>query len=272
MQGSLGTADNGEVRDIIDKEMEHNLKREKQRNMELRELINANRADYDAALKQLNFLQQQKEVTCVTWRGNQVSLGRIAMTIDELLRYRESVLRSCQDLQAELQTQHLQQDPLERELRTLEAEVQRIALERESLREQIHSSQRKFDDLCYRNGSKARDECTYFRRTKSRFSGKVLSLALESVFRSHLQQHFSSLRSQQRNDYRQISSILAFRKLCYRYSDNRLRKFFFIWYLNALKPKLWLTANQKITDLMTKNERKKVLLIRWHHQQLMTNT
>lgn len=240
--------------------------------MELRELISANRAEYEAAVQQLNFLQRQKEVTCVTWRGNQVNLGRIAMTIDELIRYRETVLRNCEDLQRELQALRQQTDPLEHELRLLQEEVHRIALERESLREQMHSSQCKFDDLCYRNNAKARDECAQFRRSKSRYSGRVLSLALESVFRTHLLHHFSCLRTQQRNDYKQISSILAFRKLWYRYSDNRLRKYFFIWYLNALKPKQWVTVNRKITDLMTKNERKKLLLTRWHHQQLMTNT
>jgi hypothetical protein len=103
LQGSLGTADNGEIRDVIDKEMEQQFKAEKQKNLELRELIRANKQEYDAALEHLSILLEQKDVTYVTKHGNQISLGRIAMTIDELIKYRETILRNCEDLSLELQ-------------------------------------------------------------------------------------------------------------------------------------------------------------------------
>lgn len=43
LQAKLGTADNGNVGDIIDKEMERQYKIEKQTNIELRERIRANK-------------------------------------------------------------------------------------------------------------------------------------------------------------------------------------------------------------------------------------
>lgn len=205
-------------------------------------------------------------MTFVTKHGNQISLGRIAMTIDELIKYRETILRNCEDLALELKNLSREADPLEHELRALQEDLSRLDRERLSLREQVAAAQHRFDDVYYRNEANVRAQCALHRRSLTRYSAKVLSQTLARAFKRQLQLHFTSVRDQQRNDYRQISSILAFRRLCYRFSDNRLQKYLGIWYSNALKPNQLKLVNRKVTKFMTKDSQKRLFLTRWHHQ------
>jgi hypothetical protein len=77
--------------------------------------------------------------------------------------------------------------------------------------------------------------------------------------------HFFYLRTTLNNDSKQISSILAFRKLCYKYNDSRLSKYFYVWYQKGLKPRQLKKVNRKVTKFMRKNDDKLVFMQRWHH-------
>ena len=58
-------------------------------------------------------LQNKKNVTYVNKNGNQIDLSKIAMSIDDLIRYREKVLRDCSDIQREIDQFREENDPID---------------------------------------------------------------------------------------------------------------------------------------------------------------
>ena len=66
LQGQLGTADNGHVTEVIDKDLEAQFRQEKQLNIQLREKLKACEIEKCQILEQLKFLEGRKDVTVVT--------------------------------------------------------------------------------------------------------------------------------------------------------------------------------------------------------------
>jgi hypothetical protein len=96
LQAQLGTADNGEIKDIIDKDMERQFRIEKQTNLQLRERIKAEKTEKESISREIEYLLSQKDVTFVSRDGNQLNLNRVAMSIDDLVAYRKEVMVNCQ--------------------------------------------------------------------------------------------------------------------------------------------------------------------------------
>ena len=74
MQTQLGTDDNTNVADIIDKNSEELLREEKRRGVQLREQVKELDLERKEILDQLKLLQGDKDVTIVRRDGNQMNL------------------------------------------------------------------------------------------------------------------------------------------------------------------------------------------------------
>ena len=66
LQGQLGTADNGHITEVIDKDLEAQFRQEKQLNIQLREKLKECEIEKCQILEQLKFLEGRKDVTVVT--------------------------------------------------------------------------------------------------------------------------------------------------------------------------------------------------------------
>jgi len=65
-------------------------------------------------MRELGYLTESKDVTVVNKEGNLVSLGKVSMSIDELVRYGDSVLRETENVQRELDMQARDDQPYDR--------------------------------------------------------------------------------------------------------------------------------------------------------------
>lgn len=88
LQSQLGTADNGHVTDVIDKELEGHFRREKQLNIQLREKLKECEIEKCRIQEQVKHLEGQRDVTVVQQTGNDTDLQRQMMNVDQMLQYR----------------------------------------------------------------------------------------------------------------------------------------------------------------------------------------
>lgn len=73
--------------------MEQSFREAKEEGIRLRELLKANQIEMDEIVYQIKLLQGEKDVTIVMRNGREVNLQKTAMGIDELMRYRQTILR-----------------------------------------------------------------------------------------------------------------------------------------------------------------------------------
>ena len=67
-------------------------------------------------MEQLRVLEGDKDVTVVSRQGREVNLDRASMTVNELLRYKDSVLRDAAQIQHDLDIFRADDEALSREI------------------------------------------------------------------------------------------------------------------------------------------------------------
>jgi valyl-tRNA synthetase len=92
LQAELGTADNGDINEMIDKDLEESFKKEKHLNVQLKEKLKECEMEKLQIIEQLDLLEAKQEVTVVTKTENHVDLDKSMMNINELINYRRTVI------------------------------------------------------------------------------------------------------------------------------------------------------------------------------------
>lgn len=72
--------------------MEAQFKKEKHMNVQLKEKLRECEVEKERIVEQLKFLQAQKDVTVVAKTGEHVDIEVSTMSIDEMLRYRATII------------------------------------------------------------------------------------------------------------------------------------------------------------------------------------
>jgi hypothetical protein len=97
LQSSLGTADNGHIAEVIDKDLEHQFKKEKHLNIQLKEKLKECEYEKERIREQLKFLQAQKDVVVVTKTGTAMDIETSSMNINEMLRYKDTIVKNLEE-------------------------------------------------------------------------------------------------------------------------------------------------------------------------------
>lgn len=83
----------------------------------------------------------------------------------------------------------------------------------------------------------------------------------------HKRGYFHDILKKERGEDGQIAAILAFRNICYNYTERRQRRYIQRWFENALKPLDTINNNKEITELQRKNDFLLRFLTKWHDQK-----
>ena len=266
LQAQLGTADNGNVNEVIDKTLEEQFRKEKHLNVQLKEKLKECEVERLEVGEQLKLLEAQKEVTVVAKTDDHVDLEKAQMTFDEMVNYRGKVLRNLEEVNSEIQSLLRQEDDLVREVDRMERQVAVARTDRNRYAEQITQLKGILDDGTQMIGRDQGDLERELRRNRLMLAGKVLSNALEFAVYKTKKSNFGHFVNKMKENHCQIDSILGFRKLCLRHVYRRQEKYFNIWFRKGLKPLHQLRCNQTITNFQMRHEPLRRVMIKWNHQ------
>ena len=111
-----------------------------------------------------------------------------------------------------------------------------------------------------------------FRLQQRRNLAKVVHHALERMILLHKRGYFQDILNSQRGEDGQISAILAFRNICYNYTERRQRMYIQRWFESALKPLDTINNNKQITEFQRRNDFLLRFLTKWHDQKQIQET
>ena len=94
--------------------MEQSFREAKEEGIRLRELLKANQIEMDEIVYQIKLLQGEKDVTIVMRNGREVNLQKTAMGIDELMRYRQTILRDTDRMVQDFNSAKIEDEDLAR--------------------------------------------------------------------------------------------------------------------------------------------------------------
>lgn len=122
LQSQLGTADNGHVTEVIDKDLEEQFRREKHLNIQLKERLKQCEVEKFQIIEQLRELEAQKNVTVVARNeGTQGDLRQSMMGVEEMLRYRQTIMHNLDDVVRDLDVLRLDDEAAARAVDHLRA-------------------------------------------------------------------------------------------------------------------------------------------------------
>lgn len=247
LQGELGTADVGEISEIIDKDLEEQFRKEKHMNIQLKEKLKECEMEKLQIIEQLTMLDGQKEVTVVSKKEDHMLFESTNMTVDELVAYRGVVIKNIEDCERDMVLNDKDEALCREHVYELEKQVGKVQSERTKYAEGILKLQTILDDgtsLMLRDKNDLNYE---LKRNRLRLAGKVLSGAIGKGLYRYKKSLFSEFITYMEWNNNQINSILSFRQICLNYQKKRQLKYLTVWHRKALKPMQLVRTNRDLT-------------------------
>ena len=186
----LGTTDNGNVNDIIDKKMEDEFRTEKQIGIKLKEQIREAEEDHKELVHHLRLVGKERDVTFVAKNGNEMTLQKVGMRFANMLRYKDNVIRDNETCAREIDSlAHEDQENL-RVIQLLTDDISHIGRDRDRASANYRNLQDQFDQVYYKNEAELRDLGYGYRKSKSIHAAQVMMNLLRKVFMLRIKMNF----------------------------------------------------------------------------------
>ena len=176
-------------------------------------------------MEQLRYLAGQRDVTFVQRQGDQMSLDKAKMGINDMLRYRETVILDHEAAARDVDLLRADDITLSRAIDALYEDIRRVQDDRAQIARQLKDIENLYDNQ-HREQNRQLSEVHYrFRHSKRRMGGKVVYKALEKMLKLHLKGYFDDMVYHHKYENMQIQSIIAFRNICLNYEQKRQRMY-----------------------------------------------
>lgn len=122
---------------MIDKDLEAQFKKEKHLNIQLKEKLKECELEKDRIKEQLKFLEGQKDVVVVTKTGGHMDIETSSMSINEMLRYKETILKNLEEAQRDVELLRIDEINVVRTMDELHHRIETTYQERTKLAHDI---------------------------------------------------------------------------------------------------------------------------------------
>lgn len=145
LQAQLGTADNGEITDMIDRDLEEQFKVEKHLNVQLKTKIKECEMEKMTIIEQLKQMEAKHDVTVVSKTEQHIDLEKAEMNVTELINYRKKVADNLVQVEHDMQAMIREEDQVYSEIHALEQKIASIRVERNHHANNIQYAKNQMD-------------------------------------------------------------------------------------------------------------------------------
>lgn len=219
---------------MIDKELEAQFKKEKHMNLQLKEKLKECEMEKLRIIEQLSLMEAKHDVVVIKKGDNHIDLDKAQMNVNELINYRQKVLKDLDLVERELRQMHEQEDRNQADIYELERRVNQLRYKRNQSAEEKNMIQQQVDSSSTDMIREKQDLEYELNRNRLMLAGHVLSKSISRGLTRITQSYFSDFSLELKQNDNQIQSVLAFRELLFNYETRRNRKYFDKWVRNKL--------------------------------------
>lgn len=160
-------------------------------------------------------------MTFVAKNGNEITLQKVGMRFDNMLRYKDNIIRDNETCARVIDDLGREDSENLRAIQVLTDDLTHVSRDRDRAEANYRNLQDQFDEVYYKNEAELRDLGYGYRKSKSIHAAKVMGNLLSGICNQRIKMNFQIILKDQKVDCRKLTSILRFRTICYNYRERR---------------------------------------------------